>query len=154
VIFASRFFWPHSDFVFAVRDLVWAGFEKTDQGVLRFTHFLALAYLCYAAAGEGGRRLAGSGAWGATVGVVRKVGQQSLPIFLTGMVAAQAAGALLDVTGRDPLPLALVNLAGFALLIAVAYLVAWFKSQPWRRPPQPREEKPATDAGVLSPARA
>lgn len=154
LVFGSRFFWPHSEFVFGVRDAIWPMFEKTDQGIIRFTHFLALAYLSYAAVGEGGRRLAGGGAWGAAVAVVRKVGQQSLPIFLTGMVLSQAAGALLDLTGREMVAVALVNLAGFGVLIAVAYVVAWFKSQPWRRAPQPAGARTATSDAGLSPASA
>jgi len=155
LVFGSRFFWPHSEFVFGVRDMIWPAFEKTDQGIVRFTHFLALAYLSYAAVGEGGRRLAGGGAWGTAVAVVRKVGQQSLPIFLTGMVLSQAAGAVLDLTGREMVAVALVNLGGFAVLIGVAYTVAWFKSQPWRRPPQPAQSGPAkADASGLAPARA
>jgi hypothetical protein len=108
--------------------------------------------------GEGGRRLAGGGAWGAAVGVIRKVGQQSLPIFLTGMAGAQAAGALLDLTGRGAAALAAVNLLGFAVLIAVAYVVAWFKSQPWRRPSKPAGSTPPESASAreapLNPARA
>ena len=153
VVIASRFFWPHSQLVYDFRDMVWPMLEKTDQGLFRFTHFLALAYISYAAVGEGGRRLAASGAWGMTVAVIRKVGQQSLPIFLTGMVAAQAAGALLDVTGRSALALAAVNLGGFALLIAVAYTVAWFKSQPWRRQQQANAPKPVAEPSPLAPAR-
>jgi hypothetical protein len=34
----------------------------------------------------------------------------------------------LDHTGRDPLTTAAANLAGFGVLIAVAYAVSWFKS--------------------------
>ncbi|MEM8552653.1 MAG: OpgC domain-containing protein, partial [Pseudomonadota bacterium] len=137
-VFASRFFWPDHEWIFNFRDATWPLFEKTDQGLFRFTHFLALAYLCYVAAGEGGRRLAGSGLWGGFVAVVRKVGQQSLAIFLTGMVLAQAAGALLDVSGRTALTVAAVNLGGYLFLVGTAYVTAWFKAQPWRRPPQAR----------------
>jgi hypothetical protein len=34
--------------------------------------------------------------------------------------------------GRDVWTRAAVNLSGFAVLIAVAYIVSWFKSVPWR----------------------
>ncbi|MEM6846474.1 MAG: OpgC domain-containing protein [Pseudomonadota bacterium] len=108
---------------------------KTDQGILRFTHFLALAYLCWIAAGENGRYLQGGGLWGLFVAVVRKVGQQSLAIFLTGMVLSQFVGAMLDFTDRTTLDKAVANLGGFLFLIATAYAVAWFKSEPWRKPP-------------------
>ncbi|MBJ3775068.1 OpgC domain-containing protein [Acuticoccus sp. 2012] len=137
VLFASRFGWENFDFVYQTRDLAMWTFEKTDFGLMRYVHFLALAYLAYVAAGEGGRRLAGAGAWGAFVRTVRRVGQQSLAVFLSSMVLAQIVGALLDVTGRTPLTIAFFNLAGFATLVVVATTVAWFKHQPWRRPHQP-----------------
>jgi hypothetical protein len=66
------------------------------------------------------------------VAVVEKVGQQSLAVFIFSMVAAQAMGALMDVTGRAVPVVLLVNLAGFAALVGVALLAGWFKSQPWK----------------------
>ncbi|MCF3935417.1 OpgC domain-containing protein [Acuticoccus sp. M5D2P5] len=135
LLFASRFGWNNVPFVMPFREATWPLFEKTDFGIFRFTHFLALAYLAYAAAGARGRRLDGDGAWAAFVRVVRKVGQQSLAVFLTGMVAAQFFGMVLDLTGRTAFTYLLVNLAGFVVLTAVAYMVAWFKKQPWRAPP-------------------
>lgn len=129
----------------ALRPLIW----KTDFGILRYTHFLALAYLAYTAAGEGGRRLISSGVWGRFVQVVQKVGQQSLAVFLTSMVLAQAAGAVLDFIGRDTLTFALVNVTGFVILTVTAYVAGWYKSQPWRGPkqagfmPHPKRPQPA-----------
>ncbi|MEM8665504.1 MAG: OpgC domain-containing protein [Pseudomonadota bacterium] len=143
LVFGSRWGWQNFQWIFDFRDATWPLFEKTDQGIYRFTHFLALAYLCYIAAGEGGRRLAGAGLWGGFVTVVRKVGQQSLAVFLASMVLAQAAGALLDVTGRSALTVPLVNISGFIVLIAVAYTAGWFKSQPWRRQRQPAQPSAA-----------
>ena len=151
-VFASRFFWPHHPWMYDVRDAIWVLFGKTDQGFIRYTHFLALAYLCWLAAGEGGRRLAGAGVWGGFVRIVRRVGQQSLAVFLAGMVLAQFFGAALDVTGRNALTITAANLAGFALLIATAYICAFFKSQPWRKPPAaavaPRAAPVAPTAGL------
>ncbi|NUB43291.1 OpgC domain-containing protein [Fertoebacter nigrum] len=112
--------------------------QKSDFGLLRYVHFLALAYLAWAAAGFGGARLrpmgdtAGQRLFRQAVAVVEKVGQQSLAVFIFSMVAAQAMGALLDVTGRAMPLVLLVNLAGFAALVGVALLVGWFKSQPWK----------------------
>ncbi len=122
---------------------------KTDFGLFRYLHFLALAYLAWTAAGEHGRRLLGGGLWGRFVSVVQKVGQQSLAVFLTSMALAQMAGAALDFTGRAPLTFALVNVAGCAVLIATAYVTAWYKSQPWRGPkPASRAPQPAPIAGA------
>jgi len=118
---------------------------KTEFGILRYVHFLALAYLAWAAAGEGGRRLLGSGLWGRVVQIVKKVGQQSLAVFLTSMVLAQFSGAILDFIGRNTLNFALVNIVGFGVLIATAYVTAWYKSQPWRGP-KPATHRPAAPA--------
>ncbi|WP_371708968.1 OpgC family protein [Labrenzia sp. PHM005] len=111
---------------------------KTEFGILRYIHFLALAYLAWAAAGEHGKYLLGHGkVWGGFVRVVQKVGQQSLAVFMASLVIAQAAAILRDmVWGRGEwMPQILSNLLGFAALIAVAYLVSWIKSDPWRKPP-------------------
>lgn len=98
--------------------------EKTRFGLLRMVHFLALAYLAYGAAGPAGARLKGP-----VVRVLTVVGQQSLAVFVTGMVTAQIIGLWLDQTGRSAGPLLVANLFGFAILIATAYLVRWFKTK-------------------------
>lgn len=146
LVFASRWGWRNYQWIYDVRDATWPMFEKTDQGAFRTSHFLALAYLAFLAAGEGGRRLAGAGAWGRFVMVVRKVGQQSLAVFLASMVLAQVAGALLDVTGRSALTVPIVNIAGFVILTGVAYTAAYFKSQPWRKPPAGGKAPPVAAA--------
>jgi hypothetical protein len=110
---------------------------KTEFGILRFVHFLALAYLAWIAVGEGGRHLVTQDAWGKVVRVIQKVGQQSLAVFLASLVIAQGVGILRDmVWGRGNMLVEfLANVGGIALLIAIAYLVAWYKGQPWRKPP-------------------
>ncbi|WP_420393369.1 OpgC family protein [Acuticoccus sp.] len=134
LLFGSRFGWNTFDFVDDVRSAAPWLFWKTDLGIFRVVHFLALAYLCWLAVGERGRRLSGSGPAGKAVDVVRKVGQQSLAVFVSSMVLAQAMGAALDYTPeRGPVAVAAANLSGFAILIGLAYVVAWFKAQPWRR---------------------
>ncbi|MEM9221527.1 MAG: OpgC domain-containing protein [Pseudomonadota bacterium] len=157
LIFGSRWGWQYFQWIYDFRDATWPLFAKTDQGIYRFTHFLAIAYLAYIAAGEGGRRLAGGGLWGGFVAVVRKVGQQSLAVFLASMVLAQAAGALLDVTGRNFFTVPMANVGGFVIIVAIAYMTAFFKSQPWRKPPKPLErpasESDATKPIALEPAR-
>ncbi|MFY0691124.1 MAG: OpgC domain-containing protein [Paracoccaceae bacterium] len=112
--------------------------NKSDFGILRYVHFLALAYLAWVVAGQGGHRLMASGAglgariWDRVVTVIMKVGQQSLAVFVFSMVFARIAGFVLDQIGRSTLKTSLVNVAGIAALIAVAYFVAWIKTQPWR----------------------
>ena len=101
--------------------------DKTQFGLLRLLHFAALAYIAVAVVGERGRHLKGP-----VVRAVSVVGQQSLAVFVTGMVLAQAIGITLDAAGRGPLAEAVGNLAGFAILIGTAYLVRWFKTSTWR----------------------
>ena len=114
---------------------------KTDFGVLRYVHFLAVAYLCWIAVGEAGRRIIPpqtggmlAEIWRRALAIIMKVGQQSLAVFITSMFTARLLGVALDTLGRKSLfNQLIVNLAGFTILICVAYGVGWFKSQPWRK---------------------
>jgi hypothetical protein len=112
-------------------------FDKTDFGVLRFVHFLALAYLAWVAVGPMGARLQQGGWIGAAIALICRVGQQSLAVFATSMVLARVLGAFLNLAGSGPLAALVVNLVGFALIIGVARLTAWFKSQPWKTASRP-----------------
>jgi len=119
----------------AVRD--WRGawkplFDKTDFGILRYAHFLALAYLAWIAVGPGGARLKHGVVWGKFVAIVSRVGTQSLAVFAASMVMARILGAFLDLTGRGFWPTLGINLLGFALIIGVAEITALIKRQPWR----------------------
>jgi hypothetical protein len=111
---------------------------KTDFGLFRYIHFLSLAYLGWFVAGERGQNLMARGSgtvarvWQSLLAVILKVGQQSLAVFVVSMVLARLIGFAFDNLGRDTLTVWLGNLAGFAILIAVAYGAGWFKSQPWR----------------------
>jgi hypothetical protein len=111
---------------------------KTEFGLFRYLHFLALAYLGWAVAGEGGKRLIATGqglfaqAWRVLLKIILKVGQQSLAVFVFSMVLARFIGFAFDQTGRDTWTVVAGNLIGFALITGVAYLAGWFKSQPWR----------------------
>ena len=112
--------------------------DKSSFGLLRYVHFLALAYLCWVAAGDKGDRLLpqGSGAfariWQRILAIILKVGQQSLAVFVVSMFTARLMGFSMDVLGRATGTVLLVNLAGACILIATAYGAGWFKSQPWR----------------------
>jgi len=125
--------WGYFPVLSQVQDWLGPVITKTEEGLLRYVHFMATVYLAWYAAGEGGKNLKGL-----VVDVTRKVGQQTLAVFLTGLVVAHALGIMLDVIGRGFLATAFINLLGIAVLIAAAYATGWFKSAPWRaRPPVP-----------------
>lgn len=122
----------------AIRDSIEPLWTKTDYGIFRYIHFLALAYLAYAAVGEGGHRLFVEGIPGRIIGIFRAVGQQSLAVFMASIVLSQILGMMFDVLGRNHWSMIVVNLFGFACIIAVAKTVTWFKSEPWRKAPAPK----------------
>jgi hypothetical protein len=98
--------------------------DKTHFGILRFVHFLALAYL---AAHLVPATLMQDNIVGR---LVQRIGQQSLAVFMSGMVAAQVIA--LDHTGRTPATIAMANVSGFLVLAAVALVVGWYKATPWK----------------------
>jgi len=115
-----------------------AFFDKSDFGILRYVHFLALAYLVWVLAGDKGSNLMALGAgrlaqvWTICLAVILKVGQQSLAVFVVSMFTARFLGFVMDIFGRDWGTTLLVNLLGGLVLVGVAYGAGWFKSQPWR----------------------
>lgn len=121
--------------------------SKTDFGLLRYLHFLAVAYLAWVAVGPLGSRLQIGTYWPRVVTVIRRVGQQSLAVFLTSMLLARLMGVAFDFGdlngfGRgNILYVAFINLAGFAILIGTAYLVGWIKKSPWKGLPAPKREE-------------
>ena len=140
--------WKNVDWISVMsHSLLW-GFQKTDFGFLRWLHFLCLAYLVLCALKGREAMLRAH-----ILKPVVKVGQQALAVFVTSMVLARIAGMALDLMGRDPLDFLVVHLAGFSILIAVAYVAGYFKSAPWRRrPDSPRlavapEPAPAAEPG-------
>ncbi|MEM8571487.1 MAG: OpgC domain-containing protein [Pseudomonadota bacterium] len=112
--------------------------SKTSFGILRYLHFLSLAYVAWVLVGEGGRRLIASRdgilgrIWARALAAIITVGQQSLAIFVFSMVLSQYLGILLLYLGRVSPYIAFVNILGIALVIGVAYFVAWVKMHPWR----------------------
>jgi len=126
---------PVIDARLAIRPLI----NKTDFGLFRYLHFLALAYLAWVLAGDKGDNLLARGTgvlariWGHILAIILKVGQQSLAVFVVSMFTARVMGFVMDHTGRETGMTLLVNLGGACVLVATAYGAGWFKSQPWRR---------------------
>lgn len=102
--------------------------NKSHLGILRWLHFLALAYLMYRLSNWRPRWL--------TTALPRAIvtmGQQSLPIFLSSMVLSYGGAIVLDRLGRElPMGVALVNLGGMALLLVVGQVMAWLDTKPWK----------------------
>jgi len=105
--------------------------SKTNLGVLRWLHFLCLAYLSVFFLKGREHVVRGKVAEPLVV-----TGQQALPVFVTGMTLSLLAGMALDVWGRGFVSIAVVNAAGIGILMLFAYVMAWFKSQPWRNQTQ------------------
>jgi len=117
------------DWLDAVRKSIEPVVSKTNLGILRWLHFLCLAYL--AVFFLKGREQVLNGKPAAPL---VKIGQQALPVFVTGMALSFVASMALDILGRGSLTVAVVNAAGIGILLWTAYVVGWFKSQPWRNP--------------------
>lgn len=102
--------------------------DKTHGGALRYVHFLCVAYLAYALCGERGCNLKGR-----FVAICELVGQQALATFMVGLLLSMLGGVVLNLIGRNFATFALVNLTGCAILVATAYVTAWFKAGQWQR---------------------
>jgi hypothetical protein len=140
-------------------------------GLIMLVHLAALIFFAWHSIGDRARRWLVGDAFLAAVPVIRKVGTQSLAVFMTSLVLARFLGWWMDVMSasvadagwryvvpRDVWLHAIINLSGFAVLIGVAYTVGWFKAQPWReRPPARRaadEQRGKTPAGTTRPMAA
>ena len=116
--------------------------DKTHFGVLRYLHFLALAYVALRLVNPVRARLAGR-----LTAPIILVGQQALPVFLWSMAFAFVLGMVLDRVGRDWPAVSLANFVGFATLVAVAALARLVRAQPWRQ----REGRVRLAASQVSP---
>lgn len=125
---------PVIDARLAIKHLI----DKSDFGLFRYVHFLALAYLAWVLAGDKGDNLLARGTgllariWGRILKIILKVGQQSLAVFIVSMFTARVMGFVMDMTSRTTGNTLLVNFGGALILIATAYGAGWFKSQPWK----------------------
>ncbi|MEM7291492.1 MAG: OpgC domain-containing protein, partial [Pseudomonadota bacterium] len=176
--FQPSVYGPKFDFAWAnvkeVREAIGPWRAKSDFGILRYIHFLCLAYLFWIMAGEGGKNLrfkSRVGQW--FVRVVHKVGQQSLATFMGGLVIGRFCGFVLDTINRNQgaelfgrgsdlawwynwIPMTLINLAGMAGMVGIAYLVAWIKKTPWKPKPAKaidQQSKPIHDSNPAMPER-
>jgi hypothetical protein len=121
------------DFVKAWRASWRVLFDKTDFGILRYVHFLSLAYLAWVAVGPNGEKLTSTPILRVLTSVFTRVGRQSLAVFATSIVLARVLGAILYTLGSGAGAALLVNVVGFIVIYCVAWLTDVAKSEPWRK---------------------
>ena len=149
VLFPLNFdpIWQNVAWIGTISDAhVWM-IDKTDFGPARYAHVLAMVFLLLALAERFPEVLRRRG-----FEPLVTVGRQTLPVFLSTLVLSWAAGMFLDVAGRTALAFAVANLTGFALMVAVARVTGYYKSQPWRRPRHKLEPAQAPGTPAAAPA--
>lgn len=93
---------------------------KTNLALPLYVHFLASAYVVLTLVDPVKARLA-------EFRPIILVGQQALATFMASIVFAWTGGMVLDQLGRNAAVVALVNLGGFAGLIAIAAIARSYK---------------------------
>ena len=112
--------------------------DKTMLDPLQYLHFIASAYVAVYLL-RGRLHLI----QGAVVRPIVRCGQQSLAVFLSGIVLAHIGGMAFDGLGTGPAAQVALNVVGFGVTLAVAHGVAWIKSAPWAGPaPAPTQSAP------------
>ena len=112
---------------------------KSNLGIFRLLHFLALAYLVVWAL-KGSEHVL-TWRWAEPIS---QCGRQSLPVFLFSMVLSRVYNVVLDQTDRTVWQEIAFNILAVGNLILIAYLLGWLKSEPWRkkRPAAPAQDRP------------
>ena len=102
--------------------------DKSHLGLLRYAHFLAIAYLVNVL-------LINRQHWLRTrlANHVVGMGQQSLPIFILGTGLSFIGGLMLDGNHADLSFSALINLAGIGLMMLSAHALNWLDRKPWKQ---------------------
>ena len=116
--------WGRFPWLADVHEALFPLIDKTHFGAFRYLHFLALAYVAFILAGEGGRALRGR-----FVEALMQVGRQTLAVFLAGLALAQLLGVMLDFLPYPGMSI-VANVGGCAALMLVAKLATAFKERP------------------------
>ncbi|MGY6276526.1 OpgC family protein [Methylomonas sp. MgM2] len=108
--------------------------SKGHEGILRYLHFLAMAYLVNSFMYARQHWLQSKPA-----GLIIRMGQQSLPVFMFGTCLSCVGGMLLDGTQADLIDSLWINLAGLGLMVTLANFLNWLDKKPWKNPVALRE---------------
>lgn len=96
--------------------------DKTNIDILRFTHFLAVAWLVRVLVPADAAFLR----W-RVFEPLRRCGEQSLLIFCIGTFLALSAQVIVSQFEESLLSQIVVSIAGIVVMCAAAYIAAWFK---------------------------
>jgi hypothetical protein len=99
--------------------------DKTNLDVLRFVHFLALAWLARLVVRPNARFLK----W-TVLEPIRRCGEHSLQIFCLGTFLAVTAQIIVARYEDSIVSQLAVSIAGIALMSLAAYVASWFKAGP------------------------
>jgi hypothetical protein len=133
LLFAGMIVWSWHDTAFGWLVPDWLGrqiypIDKTNLDILRFAHFLALAWLVRLAVPPG----AGFLRWPILI-PIRRCGEHSLQIFCLGTFLALTAEIAVAYFDNSVVSQIAVSFAGIALMSVVAYVATWFKGKPVRK---------------------
>lgn len=132
--YGSTFF--NNPQLWEMRNALSAYVDKSHLGLLRYVHFLALAYVV------GHVALRVPGLFGkAPLRLVAQLGRQSLPAFVIAMLLSYVGGMALDAHGRDLPTVAAVNVAGLLIFYGSVRLIGWTRQL--RAPAAPVRPAPA-----------
>jgi hypothetical protein len=154
VPFSAPLLYGHVDLFGFIRDAILPGSERSNFHILRFVHFLALAYLAVSALAAA-PKLAETGA----ARVLAMTGRETLAGFLASIPVSILAGTLIDMKGGGFAVVLLATILSWGAVMAAAILAGWIKSKPWTAPqarpaPQPASivvPGPAIGAPALTP---
>jgi hypothetical protein len=118
-----------------LREKILPASERSNFHILRFIHFLALAYLAVSVIAFYPRLLAT-----APARILATTGRETLAAFLASIPIAILGGTALDQFGASPASVIAATLLSWAAIIGVAYLANYVEAKPWAAP---RELRPA-----------
>lgn len=98
--------------------------DKTNLDMLRFIHFLAMAWLVRLAVRPNAQFLT----W-RVLEPIRRCGEHSLPIFCLGTFLAVTAQVIVARHEDSTVSQLVVSIAGLAIMSLAAYAASWFKAE-------------------------